>query len=137
MKKLNPRQWALYHLLRDFNDEYLTQKQICEYLPNHYPLMSNEDFNNSASRRILTDDIAIINDNNTIQKIVISNGSGIKIANKEEYLKYSKNQWVKITRMITKLKTKDEKAKLDQQMRLVFENGSKARRYFEVFVDDK
>lgn len=136
MKKLNPRQWALYHLLKDFSDEYLTQKQICDYLPQHYPLMGKEEFNNSSSRRLLTDDIAIINDDITIQKIIISNGSGVKIANKDEYLRYSNCQWARITRMINKIKTKDDKARLDNQMRLVFNSGSKARNFFEVFADE-
>jgi hypothetical protein len=135
--KLNTRQWKVYHLLRDNSDKWLSQYEIVARLKEEYGEYTQDPkvFHDSIQRAVLTDDIRQINQSAYIQKIILSSSKGIKIANKEEYEVYSISRWKAIKRMISRLAWKDDKAKLNGQMKLVF-GESMARDYYETFVND-
>jgi hypothetical protein len=134
--ELNPRQWALYNLLKNNPDRYMTQQEIAYTLRDLYgadctfPWMEN--FHDSAARHMLTKDIRAINKSEVIQKIIISNSRGVKIANREEFAQYINSEFASIFRRLARTRQKARKAGLDGQMRIVLGNE---RDTIEAFAD--
>ena len=91
--ELNARQWAVYNLLKNNPDRYFTQLDIVLKLQELFTLDFTADtFHDSKARHTLTKDIRAINQSDIIQKIVISNNQGVKIANSAEFEKYIKEK---------------------------------------------
>jgi hypothetical protein len=134
--ELNPRQWAVYNLLKNNLDRYMTQREICYALPNYYISFEEEKkekpFHDSTARHMLTKDIRTINDSATIQKIIISNRHGVKIASSAEFEQYINAEFAAIFRKLARTRQKAKKAGLDGQMRIVFGNE---RDTIEAFAD--
>lgn len=131
--ELNARQWAVYNLLKNNPDRYITQMQIVYALPQHFDLsFSNDQFHDSAARLQLTRDIRTINKSEVIQKIIISNSKGVKIANREEFEQYISAEFAAIFRKLARTRQKARKAGLDGQMRIVLGNE---RDTIEAFAD--
>lgn len=132
--ELNPRQWALYNYLKERGDEWTVQAQIAAEIP-EYNYDGNEDyarFHDSQPRKQLTADIRKINESGIIQKVIISSAKGIKIANEQEFERYSRKEIMSATRRLLRAKLKAQKGKRDGQMRLVF--GSE-RDTIKAFID--
>ena len=118
--ELNDRQWAVYNLLKNNPDRYLTQLSIVYALKDHYDMsFYNDQFHDSTARHMLTKDIRAINQSDVIQKVIISCGKGVKIANKEEFEKYINAEFAAIFRKLARTRQKARKAGLDGQMRIV------------------
>lgn len=131
--ELNARQWALYNLLKNNPDRYLTQIEIAYALDEYYDTsFYNDQFHDSPARHTLTNDIRTINKSETIQKIIISNSKGVKIASSEEFEKYINAEFASIFRKLARTRQKAKKAGLDGQMRIVL--GSE-RDTIEAFAD--
>ena len=87
--ELNARQWAVYNLLKNNPDRYMTQKEIVYALSNYYAnTFTDELFHDSRARINLTFDIRAINDSDVVQKIIISDNNGVKIASEKEFEQY-------------------------------------------------
>lgn len=134
--ELTTRQWNLYNYLKENTDIYLTKEQIVANVDGYkYKDWQNE--HNQNAFRQLRDDIRNINSNQTrIQKIIISNKIGYKLATEKEFESWKKSQWKLIKRKLYRMGVIDDKALKNNQMRLV-EDGSNARLYVESFVDNK
>ena len=131
--ELNARQWAVYNLLKNNPDKYLTQLQIVYTLKEYFDLsFYNDQFHDSAARHMLTNDIRTINKSEVIQKIIISNSKGVKIASSAEFEKYINSEFAAIFRKLTRTRQKARKAGLDGQMRIVLGNE---RDTIEAFAD--
>lgn len=131
--ELNQRQWAVYDLLKNNPDRFLTQLEIVYSLPNYYDTsFTDAQFHDSNARHLLTKDIRTINKSEVIQKIIISSGRGIKIASQEEFAKYINAEFASIFRKLARTRQKAKKAGLDGQMRIVL--GSE-RDTIEAFAD--
>lgn len=136
--ELNARQWALYNLLKNNPDRYMTQREIAWELYEHYGEKSDitgfvpDGFHDSPARHMLTADIRAINKSDVIQKIIISNSKGVKIATREEFEKYISAEFAAIFRKLARTRQKAKKAGLDKQMRIVL--GSE-RDTIEAFAD--
>lgn len=131
--ELNPRQWAVYNLLKSTSDRYITQLDIVYKLRNWFSLDFTADtFHDSTARHTLTKDIRAINNSDVIQKVVISNSRGVKIANKEEFAQYINSEFASIFRKLARTRQKAKKAGLDGQMRIVLGNE---RDTIEAFAD--
>ena len=131
--ELNARQWAVYNLLKNNPDKYLTQLQIVYTLKEFYDTsFYNDQFHDSAARHLLTKDIRAINKSEVIQKIIISNSQGVKIASSAEFEKYINAEFAAIFRKLERTRQKAKKAGLDKQMRIVL--GSE-RDTIEAFAD--
>lgn len=131
--ELNARQWALYNLLKNNPDKYLTQLEIAYTLREFYDTsFYNDQFHDSPTRHLLTKDIRAINKSDVIQKIIISNSNGVKIANREEFEKYISAEFAAIFRKLARTRQKAKKAGLDKQMRIVLGNE---RDTIEAFAD--
>ena len=132
--ELNPRQWAVYNLLKNNPDKYLTQIQIVYALKEYYDVsFYNDQFHDSAARHMLTNDIRKINNSDVIQKVIISCSKGVKIASSEEFARYINAEFASVFRKLARTRRKAKKAGLDGQMRLVL--GSE-RDTIEAFADD-
>lgn len=131
--ELNARQWAVYNLLKNNPDRYRTQLEIVLLLREFFPQEFTLDaFHDSAARHTLTADIRAINQSEVIQKIIISNSKGVKIASQEEFAKYINAEFAAIFRKLERTRQKARKAGLDGQMRIVL--GSE-RDTIEAFAD--
>lgn len=131
--ELNARQWAVYNLLKNNPDKYMTQKEIVYALSLYYDMgFFPELFHDSPARHTLTADIRTINKSDVIQKIIISNSKGVKIANREEFEKYISAEFASIFRKLARTRQKAKKAGLDKQMRIVLGNE---RDTIEAFAD--
>ena len=131
--ELNARQWAVYNLLKNNPDRYLTQLQIVYALHEHYDMsFYNDQFHDSKARHTLTNDIRTINKSDVIQKVVISNNKGVKIASSAEFEQYINAEFAAIFRKLARTRQKARKAGLDGQMRIVLGNE---RDTIEAFAD--
>lgn len=132
--ELNPRQWALYTLLKNNPDRYMTQFEICWQLHKDYPVegLRHFEFHDSAARHLLTKDIRVINQSEAIQKIIISNSKGVKIASSAEFEQYINAEFAAIFRKLARTRQKAKKAGLDGQMRIVL---GQERDTIEAFAD--
>lgn len=132
--ELNSRQWALYNALKEQGDEWRVQAEIATLIP-EYNYDGTEDysrFHDSPARLLMTADIRAINESAVIQKIIISSGKGIKIANKEEFDRYISKEIMAAVRKLLRAKLKAKKGNRDGQMRIVF--GSE-RDTIKAFLD--
>ena len=133
MSELNARQWALYNLLKNNPDKYMTQLGIVLRLQEWFVLDFTADtFHDSNARHTLTKDIRAINKSETIQKIIISNNQGVKIANSAEFEQYIHAEFASIFRKLARTRQKAKKAGLDGQMRIVL---GQERDTIEAFAD--
>ena len=131
--ELNARQWAVYNLLKNNPDRYMTQIDVVYSLREHYDTtFANAKFHDSAARHMLTADIRAINESAAVQKIVISTSRGIKIASRAEFEKYINAEFAAIFRRLARTRQKARKAGLDGQLRLVIGNE---RDTIEAFAD--
>jgi hypothetical protein len=137
MSKLTTRTWKLYDLLKTNTERWMTQREIYEVLKGEYPIWDGVgDFHNTIARQEIASDIRELNDSDIIQKIILTNTLGVKIANEVEYKDYSIRKWKSIKGMIKRLAYKDNKAKLNGQMKLVF-GDSIARDFYETFKTEE
>lgn len=131
--ELTPRQWALYNLLKNNPGKRFTQAEIAYSLKEYYTLpVVNLNFHDSAARLAITDDIRAINNSDVIQKIIISDRNGVRLANKEEFEKYIKGQFSAIFRKLERTRKKAKKGGLNGQMRMTF---GRERDTVEAFTD--
>jgi len=130
--ELNPRQWALYNLLKNNPDKYFQQIEITMVLPEYYYDYEAE-FHDSSVRLLITNDIRKINNSDVIQKIIISTRAGVKLANREEFEKYINGQFAAIWRKLARTRKKAKKGGLDGQFRFTFGNE---RNVVEAFTED-
>lgn len=134
--ELNARQWAVYNLLKNNPDRYMTQQEIAYTLADYF---TEEDFgcadvsfHDSNARHMLTKDIRAINNSDVIQKVVISNSKGVKIASSAEFEQYINAEFASIFRKLARTRLKAKKAGLDGQMRIVL---GQERDTIEAFAD--
>lgn len=132
-KNLNSRQWALYNLFRNNPDTYFMQAEIAERLKEYYSIDSSVNFHDSAARIQITNDIRAINESPLIQKNIISNKHGVKLASREEFEQYIKAEYAMIFRKLKRTRQKARKAGLDGQMRFT---AGQERNTVEAFADE-
>lgn len=131
--ELNPRQWAVYNLLKNNPDRYFTQLEIAYALKEYYDTsFYNDQFHDSATRHLITCDIRKINKSEVIQKIIISNRNGVKLASSAEFEQYINAEFASIFRKLARTRQKAKKAGLNGQMRITL--GSE-RDTVEAFTD--
>ena len=133
-EKLNSRQWDLYNFLKENYAQgiYISKKEICKSLPQHYVFSEGKT---NRYCELVERDIRTLNSSNVIQKIIVSNRVGYKIGNEEEVKKYLKKRFnrdwesIKLSRALVK------KAKLDDQMKEVFD--TQERNFIEAFIEER
>lgn len=133
MTNLNTRQFTLHKYLLKNSNRYLTRQEILNDLKDVYGYENEDNLYYSKAAVILTKDIKVINENDVIQKIIVSNSKkGIKIATEQEAKEELEKEYNSIIAKLTRYHKKMNKAKLDGQMRLKF--GKYEREFIESFV---
>ena len=137
MGELNSRQWALYNFLKNNPDKVFKQIEIAfalsEFYPYEYNSINGIPFHDSHARLVMTKDIQVINNSDVIQKIIISNSKGVKLANKEEFERYIKCEYAAVFRKLARTRNKARKGGLDAQMKITF---GWERNTVEAFTDN-
>ena len=102
-------------------------KSLCLALYNfkEYNFEKNAFFNNTAARRILTNDLNILANSDIIQRVVLCTSKGIKLANSKEIeIELSKKK-TSILKQINRLNKQYKKTDLHGQHRLSLEMRKK------------
>lgn len=139
MKELTSRHWRLYELLKENEGKWISQLFIFNSMRDFYKEygVNENNFHDSFVRVRIGRDILDLNNSDMIHKLILTGNRGVKIATKEEYERWSNLKWASIKRMIKRLAWKDHKAGRDGQMKLKFDDKSKAKDFYESFVEDK
>ena len=115
---LTERQQVLYQYLIDKGDKWTVQFQICWDLQEWYGIsLSADTFHDSQARHRLTADIRAINDSMEADKVILSGGRGVKIANRDEFERHIRKEISSNIRRLLRAKRKLQKGNLDGQMR--------------------
>lgn len=117
------RQKALYACL-ERQSYYVSQTQIGRELLEEYDDCNSNDYHNSNARMVLTRDIRAINNDMSAEKIILSYRQGIKLATKEEAVKFIDNQYKSVFRKLKRIRKLEKKANLNGQFKIISdENG--------------
>ena len=130
MSELTPRQWKLYNFLKE-QEDWVKQERISSSLPDLYGT-SGTPFHDTIARIYITNDIRVIKKSDVIQKIVISNAKGVKIANAEEFDEWFKRKAISLKKQMGLLYKQLKKAQLNNQTRIVFNSE---REFIEAFKE--
>lgn len=127
-KELTTRQWQLYKYLKDHYeaDKFIPKKEIADAIG--YAWNDKSDRNG----REIESDVAALNEDGNIQKVIISSTKGYKIANQEEAGEWLHKDWLSILKLIKRHMFKRRKCRLNKQMRIVFNSE---RDTIEAFPD--
>lgn len=118
---MNTRQWETYNIIkeRSLNGNWTSRKQLYK-LNEEYPNI-NGIFNNSSTARMINEDIHVINDDDTIQKIILSNSvKGYRLANENEMENYFNKRKIEVFAKLKHLNKLMKKAGLNNQTRITF-----------------
>ena len=129
--ELTPRQWVLYEFLKSQND-WVKQKHISSSLPDLYGT-DETPFHDTIARINITNDIRAIKKSEVIQKIVISNAKGVKIANAKEFDEWFKRKAISLKKQMGLLYKQLKKAQLNNQTRIVYNSE---RDFIEAFKEE-
>lgn len=132
--ELNGRQIALYNLLKQNPNRRFQLMEIPMELPEFYPASPGGNFHNTGTRRKITADIQALNNSDAIEKVIIKDSNGVKLASEEEFTRYINNEYSSIFRRLARTRKKERKAGLDGQMRVPL--GENEWNTIEAFVDD-
>lgn len=134
MSKLTLRQWELYYFLLEQGDRWTHQIDVVYGLYDYYNFTdSNDKFHDSGARHALTNDIRAINNSDEIQKVIISSGKGIKIANEAEWEMFIKSEYKSVFSKLKRVRRKERKGLLNGQKQLVFDSE---RDIIEAFINE-
>lgn len=119
------RQKALYEYLISKGNEYTYQEDIAHEMVNNGVLdyynhiaCCQHEYHEANERKILTNDIREINSSSDFEKIIISNGNGVKIATEEDYDKMIKSLYKAVFAKLKRIRTIEKKAKRNGQITL-------------------
>jgi hypothetical protein len=107
-QQIGARQLALLELLK--NNKVLKQYEISQALPGFYPFKGNTNFHDSSARFKITKDIRRLNESDDVGEIIISDPSGVRIANDEEKGAYIMAQYEQAFKKIERARKKAKKA---------------------------
>ena len=119
---MKTREIALYEYLLNKGDVWTPQVELARDLYKHYGngecCLAPELFHDTTERHFISDDIASINESADFEKIIISCGKGVKIANETEHEKYLRNQYKAIFQKLKRVRIMEKKCKAHNQLGL-------------------
>lgn len=114
MSELTPMQWRLYDYLKLNMNRVVSKKELAEALG--YSWIDNSERNG----RDIEKDVFALRDSEVINRIIISNNKGYKIATEKEADEWLKSQRIACLKKLKMLYKNRSIAELNNQMRLVF-----------------
>lgn len=117
---MNVRHIALYEYLLEKGDTWTPQVQVARDLYREFGndecCLAPETYHDTTERKILSRAISEINESPDFEKIIISSGKGIKIANCQEAEVYIKNHYRSVFRKLKRVREMERKCKLHNQI---------------------
>ena len=116
---MNGRQEILYNYLIERGDVWTTQEQIAYDLSHWYDVSTfagSETFHDSKTRFDIGKDIKFINEDPTVDKLIISSPCGIKIATEQEAFRFISLEYASVFRRLKRVRNKEKKANLNNQV---------------------
>lgn len=114
------RHRALYEYLLDNGDNWVSQAQVArdlyKYFGNGECCIEPEDYHNTLERHILSKTISEINESMDYEKIIISSGKGIKLANEDEFERYIKNLYISVFKKLRRVRIMEKKGNANGQI---------------------
>lgn len=111
---------ALYKYLESKGDVWSPQVEVARDLYEHFGngecCLAPEEYHDSHERKILSKIIAEVNESNDFEKIIISSGKGIKLANEEEHKRYVTNQYRSVLRKLKRTRIMEKKGNANGQI---------------------
>lgn len=111
---------ALYEYLLSKGDKWTPQVEVARDLfaefGNGECCLAPEEYHDTHERHILSKVIAEINESYDFEKIIISSGKGIKIANEEEHQRYLVGQYRSVLRRLKRVYIMEKKGNLHNQI---------------------
>ena len=111
---------ALYKYLEEKGDVWSPQVEVARDLYEHFGngecCLAPDEYHDTQERHILSKVISEINFSPEFDKIIISSGSGIKLANEEEHRRYVTNQYRAILRKLKRTRIMDKKGNANGQI---------------------
>ena len=132
MSELTSRQWKLYEFLKS-QEDWVKQERISSSLPDLYGT-DETPFHDTIARMNITNDTRAIKKSEVIQKIIISNAKGVKIANAEEFDEWFERKAISLKKQMGLLYKQLKKAQLNNQTRIVFNSE---RDFIEAFKEQR
>lgn len=111
------RQAELYDFLLGRGNKWTSMEQVTDSI-SLYPAFFQSKYHDSRARRMLTEDIHVINGSDTYFKIIISGNKGIKLATEEELSNFLKSETKEIFKKLKTVRKMMHKASRDQQIDL-------------------
>lgn len=117
---MNEKHIALYNYLLEKGDIWTSQVEVARDLYEHFGngecCLAPEEYHDSHERKILSQVISEINGSLEFDKIIISSGKGIKIANEEEHHRFVTKQYQAIFRKLKRVRIMERKGNADGQI---------------------
>ena len=114
------RHRALYEYLLDKGDTWTSQAEVARdlyrYFGNGECCLFPEVYHDTWERHILTNTIAEINEAFDYEKIIISSGKGIKLANEEEFERYIKSLYSSVLKKLKRIRIMEKKGNANGQI---------------------
>jgi hypothetical protein len=114
------RQRALYEYLENKGDTWTPQVQVARDLYEHFGngecYFVPAEYHDSNERKILSQVISEINLSPDFEKIIISSGKGIKLANEQEHQRYVLGQYRSALRKLKRVCIMEKKGNLNNQI---------------------
>ena len=111
---------ALYKYLEEKGDVWSPQVEVARDLYEHFGngecCLAPEEYHDTQERHILSKVISEVNLSPEFDKIIISSGSGIKLANEEEHKRYVTNQYRAILRKLKRTRIMEKKGNANGQI---------------------
>ncbi len=134
---LTNQQNALFDLLLNSKDGYITQYQISQTLPMFYRFDGDKnDFHDSKARLRIMLDIRKINADPDVPALVISNSRGVKIADEDEARAGMRSEYASIFRRLKRAYEKERKVTKDGQLTFAPNGDMTVYRVFEALSED-
>ena len=130
MSELTPRQWKLYDFLKE-QEDWVKQEHISSSLPDLYGT-DETPFHDTMARMHITNDIRAIKNSDVIQKIILSNAKGVKVATADEFDEYFEKKSASLKRQFKLLYKQLKKAQANNQTRIVYNSE---RDFIEAFKE--
>ena len=111
---------ALYKYLESKGDVWSPQVEVARDLYEHFGngecCLAPEEFHDTLERHIMSQIISEINLSPDFEKIIISSGKGIKLANEEEHKRYVTSQYRSVLRKLKRTRIMEKKGNANGQI---------------------
>ena len=111
------RREALYSFLLSRGDRWSSTDMATSFVT-QYPAYFGERYHDSAARRLLTTDIAVINSSPDYDKIIVSGSRGIKLATEDEFYSFICSELKEIFQKLARIRRLISKGERNMQLDL-------------------